>query len=211
MLKIPGPASRSLFKGRRLRPIIFVLLSTLFVGNAPLVASNKCPSYAGFREFSSADIQSCEGPTFRQSTGRQKVPKVGFSIASDNPRCGSKVKDVIFGIGWDGDGLPMPSVSEGGEYDEVKCKKASIRLPPGTKICGIRYWTSSSKKNRESKTLKERKSIQNTGKRIKHSWARKCPTLIKQDSSGTEVVVVFKNWRASYARYFQFEVEYQQE
>ena len=175
----------------------------------PTFANDKCPSYDGFREFSTSDIEHCEGPVFKQSTGRQKVPKVGFAISGDNPRCGSKVKDVIFGIEWDTKGLPTPSVSDGGDYDKVKCKKAVIQLPPQTKICRIRYWTSSSKKNRESKTLKERKSIENTGKRIKHSWARKCPTLIKKDPSGTEIAVVFKNWRASYARYFQFEVEYQ--
>jgi hypothetical protein len=173
------------------------------------LAGDNCPSYSGFRKLSTPDISQCEGPTFKQSTGKQKVPKVGFSIKSDNPECDSKVKDVIYEIQWDGDGPPTPSISEGGEFDEVKCKRAVVKLPPGAKICGIRYWASHAHSNRQCKHLEERPSIQNTGEGMKYKWARKCPTLLRQNASGTEIAVVFKNWRASYDRYFQFEVEYQ--
>ncbi|MFL6263457.1 MAG: hypothetical protein ACJ76Y_27510 [Thermoanaerobaculia bacterium] len=193
----------------RIIPVAFLVLGTAAL-HAPAFGRDNCPSYRGFRELTIADVKQCTGETFRQSTGRQEVPKLGYSIGDDNPKCGSKIKDVIFGVGWDGSGLPLPSIPyERGEYDKVKCKRAVVKLPPNTTICGIRYWASAAKKKFNSKRLTERSKIRNTGRGESHRFARKCPTLIQVNPSGTEIVVVFKNWRESFPRYFQFEIEYQ--
>lgn len=190
----------------RVPSIVFLALTAAAL-STPVFG--RCPDSEGFRKFTASDVNQCTGKTFKQSTGPQRIPEIGINIHRDNPDCGSRIRDVIFHVDWDGNGSPKPSVTDGGLYDRVKCKRLTVKLPPDATICGIRYWASKSHDNYEGTRLHERTGLRNTGKGQSHNFARKCPTLIRSSKAGTEIRVVYKNWRKSYGRHFQFEVEYQ--